>query len=353
MNTHIKFELPEDLCAVEPAESRGLSRDDVRLLVIDRSNNQYKHAHFNDLSQFLKRSDLLVFNRSRTLPALMHGIDEESGNSIQLRLAEHLPDDSWLALLVCTAPTGEPQGFVCGLKEGMKISFSENTKAQVLARDKNISRLWRLKFEDSNAALIEKLYKIGRPIRYEYVPQEWPIDFYQNIYASEPGSAEMPSAGRAFTWRMLFDLKKKGIKSTSIVLHTGLSSYLDDDLDARHPASEEELSIGQQAADAINKARMAGGRVIAVGTTVVRALESASDEQGFVKPQHSYTRLRIDSNHKLKCASGLVTGMHEPEASHLDMLSAFVNNDCLFSAYQSAIEKRYLWHEFGDLNLIG
>ena len=150
---------------------------------------------------------------------------------------------------------------------------------------------------------------MARPIRDEYVPQQLPIDFYQNIYASEPGSAEMPSAGRAFTWKMLFDLKRRGIKSTSIVLHTGLSSYLDDDLDARHPASEEELYIDAQAAEAINRCRMAGGRVIAIGTTVVRALESVSDEHGLVNAYDGYTRLIISAQHKLKCANGLITGL--------------------------------------------
>jgi S-adenosylmethionine:tRNA ribosyltransferase-isomerase len=352
MNAKLTFELPDELCAKEPPEARGLSRDDVRLLVIDRDTHETAHARFNELPNYLQRSDLLVFNRSRTLPVVLSGKDKTNGTPIQLRLAEHLSDDSWLGLLVCIGKDGDTCGFACGLSEGMEIIFPGGLEAKVLNKDTRINRLWRLQFNQPKSKLVETLYRFGRPVRYEYVEHAWPIDLYQNVYASEPGSSEMPSAGRAFTWRLMFDLKRQGIKSTSILLHTGLSSYLDDDLDASHPASEEELAIDTKAAEAINHARMAGGRIIAVGTTVVRALESVSDEHGFVHPCHEYTRLRIDAGHKLICADGLITGMHEPEASHLDLLSAFIDKSSLFAAYSEAIQQRYLWHEFGDLNLI-
>jgi S-adenosylmethionine:tRNA ribosyltransferase-isomerase len=161
----------------------------------------------------------------------------------------------------------------------------------------------------------------------------------------------MPSAGRAFTWRLLFDLKRRGINMAYIVLHTGLSSYMDDELDALHPASEEEYVIGHTAADSINAARAAGGRVIAVGTTVVRALESAA-RGGQVHAEHGYTRLHITEAHRLSVVDGLLTGLHEPTASHLDLLTAFLLPERLQSAYNEAVQLSYLWHEFGDLNLI-
>lgn len=341
MNGHQdSFVLPEELCAMQPPEARGGTREDVRLLVIDRASGESFHSQFKLLSQFLKRSDLLVFNRSRTLPAVLTGVDGASGDTVEIRLAEHLIDGTWLALIVGNTTTGSHLKFAGGLR------------AEVQSQDVRIPKLWRIALNKEHSQLIGILYKFGRPIRYEYVPEHWPIDSYQNVYASEPGSAEMPSAGRAFTWRMLFDLKRRGIKSTSILLHTGLSSYLDDAVDATHPASEEEYEIDESAAEAINKTRMAGGRIIAIGTTVVRALESVADSRGFVRAQHGYTTLKINSAHNLKCANGLITGLHEPQASHLDLLNAFIPQKQLFTAYNEAITERYLWHEFGDLNLI-
>jgi S-adenosylmethionine:tRNA ribosyltransferase-isomerase len=162
----------------------------------------------------------------------------------------------------------------------------------------------------------------------------------------------MPSAGRAFTWRLLFDLKRRGVETASIVLHTGLSSYLDDELDTRHVASEEEFSVSEEAAAKVNRARTAGRRVIAVGTTVVRALESVATEDGRVEARHGYTRLRITAQHELRAVDGLLTGLHEPEASHLDLLTAFLPAEVIRETYEEAVRRRYLWHEFGDLNLI-
>ena len=206
------------------------------------------------------------------------------------------------------------------------------------------------RFPERNWSILSN--RLGKPIRYEYVSAPWDLDYYQTVYAKEPGSAEMPSAGRAFTWKLLLDLKRRGIESAYIVLHTGLSSYMDDELDRAHPASEEEYFVSATIAEKINRARKSGGRVIAVGTTAVRALESAVDESGRVRAQHAYTRLRIDNKHRLKAVDGLLTGLHEPEASHLDLLSAFLPAEQIRAAYEEAIERRYLWHEFGDLNLI-
>jgi S-adenosylmethionine:tRNA ribosyltransferase-isomerase len=162
----------------------------------------------------------------------------------------------------------------------------------------------------------------------------------------------MPSAGRAFTWKLLLDLKRRGIGSAYVVLHAGLSSYLDDELDRQHPTSEEEYFVNRVTARKIKHARERGDHVIAVGTTVVRALESAVNENGSVSEAHGYTRLKIDHQHRLRSVDGLLTGLHEPEASHLDLLSAFLPAKKIQAAYQEAIARRYLWHEFGDLNLI-
>jgi S-adenosylmethionine:tRNA ribosyltransferase-isomerase len=350
MASPFTFTLPPELSAKEPPERRGIRRDQVRLLVLNRATGAIEHSRFDKIDNYLDAGDLLVFNSSRTLPASLRGCDCSAahGPCMEVRLAEHLEDDSWLALLLCEQ--GDPFG--CGLRVGMQIEFAEGLAATVLERDENIPRLWQLRFSISGTQLVDLIYRLGKPIRYEYVSAPWDLDYYQTVYAKEPGSAEMPSAGRAFTWKLLLDLKRRGIDSAYIVLHTGLSSYMDDELDRARPASEEEYFVSATTAEKINRARENGSRVIAVGTTVVRALESAIDESGRVWAQHGYTRLRIDNDHRLKAVDGLLTGLHEPEASHLDLLSAFLPAEQIRAAYEEAIERRYLWHEFGDLNLI-
>ncbi len=347
MSAPFSFTLPPELAADEPPERRGIARDEVRLLVIDRASGQLEHTRFDHFSEFLRAGDLLVFNSSRTLPASLSGCVEQ-GPCIEIRLAEHLPDDSWLALLRCQR--GDP--FSCGLRPKMLVDLGQGLTATIRMRDEHIPRLWQLSFSKSGSELINAFYLVGRPVRYEYVSAPWGLDYYQTVYASEPGSAEMPSAGRAFTWRLLFDLQRRGVETAYIVLHTGLSSYLDEELDAQHPASEEEYFVSERAADKINEAHARGGRVIAVGTTVVRTLESAADEQKRVQAGHGYTRLHITANHTLKAVDGLLTGLHEPEASHLDLLTSFLPAEKIKEAYQEAVRQKYLWHEFGDLNLI-
>ena len=347
MSAPFTFTLPQELAAKEPAERRGISRDEVRLMVIDPTqNNRVTHTKFNNLSKFLQPGDLLVFNSSRTLPASLKGC-QVNGTCLEVRLAHKQPDNSWLALLLCQQ--GEP--FSCGLRNGMELDFGLGLTAKVEMPDSHIHRLWQIRFNHYGTELIDLFYRLGQPIRYSYVSAPWDLDYYQTVYAVEPGSAEMPSAGRAFTWKMLFDLKRQGIETTNIVLHTGLSSYVDDELDAQHPASQEEYSIDDLAAQKINQAKSRGNRIIAVGTTVVRALESVVN-RGKIIPQHGYTRLHINASHQLQTVDGLLTGMHEPEASHLDLLTAFLPAEQIQSAYQEAVAKQYLWHEFGDLNLI-
>jgi S-adenosylmethionine:tRNA ribosyltransferase-isomerase len=334
------FTLTRNLLASEPPEIRGLPRSAVRLMVVDRRTGKIRHSKFENIGNFLRTGDLIVFNSSRTLPASLKGRDLKSGNNVEVRLAEHLPDDSWLALLLGSEPF-----------EGMWVEFGFGLSCVVSSRDTRITKLWKVRFNQSRTTLMSLIYDVGRPIRYEYVPAPLSLDYYQNVYSSQPGSSEMPSAGRAFTWKVLFGLKKAGINTANIVLHAGLSSFMDDDLDSKHPISEEEFIIDSTAATKINHALSIGNRIIAVGTTVVRALESTSQE-GTIVPGHGYTRLHITHDYRLKTVDGLLTGLHEPEASHLDLLRAFLPEDALSRAYEEAVKLRYLWHEFGDLNLI-
>jgi len=348
MTAPFAFYLPPELSAKEPAERRGIPRDAVRLMVIDRRSGRVEHTRFNRLGDFLSSGDLLVFNTSRTLPAALIGCGTPPELCIEVRLAEHLPDDSWLALLLCR----DENLFSCDLRSGMELSFSPALTASIMERDPAIPRLWKIRFSRIGTELVDAIYRLGQPIRYSYVSAPWNLDYYQTVYAREPGSIEMPSAGRAFTWHMLFDLKRRGVEVAYLVLHAGLSSYMDDALDAQHPVAEEEYYVWQTTADAINRQRKQGGRVIAVGTTVTRALESVADEAGIVHAGHGYTRLRITADHRLRAVDGLLTGLHEPAASHLDLLTAFLPAEQIRAAYEEAVRLGYLWHEFGDLNLI-
>ena len=355
------FMLPPELVAREPPERRGILRDEVKLMVINRSNFETEHAHFYSIGKFLRPGDLLVFNSSSTLPAALEGYIVSSVGviPIEIGLAEHLPDDSWLVLpYYKTYELNERNNNDIAIpvypifEKGMEIQFCHGLVAKTYEPDDNIPRLWKVRFSKSGTQLLELLYRCGQPIRYEYVSNAWNLDYYQTVYAREPGSAEMPSAGRAFTWKLLLGLKRRGIEMTYITLHTGLSSYRDDALDLQHPVSEEKFLVNSKAAEMVNKTHIGGGRVIAVGTTVVRTLESVAFGNGNISAGHGYTRLHINADHKLKIVDGLLTGLHEPEASHLDLLTAFLPTDRIQKAYVEAIQRKYLWHEFGDLNLI-
>jgi S-adenosylmethionine:tRNA ribosyltransferase-isomerase len=342
------FELPTELSAKEPPERRGLQRDQVRLLVVKRRTGEVIHSRFDRLSDFLAPGDLLVFNSSRTIPASLTGRLAPDGLRVEVRLAEQLPDGAWLALPLFGA---DDRSEAC-LRPGLIIDFGLGLYAEVEDSDSTNSHLWRMRFSTGGTKLLDLIYRLGEPIRYEYAAAPWDLDFYQNVYSREPGSAEMPSAGRAFTWKTLLQLGRRGIRVAYLTLHTGLSSYMDDELDRKHPASEEEYFVSDETAEKICSARQTGARVIAIGTTVVRALESAADERGLVQAGHRYTRLSIRSGYPLQVTDGLLTGLHEPLASHLDLLSAFLSSERIDEAYREAIRLRYLWHEFGDLNLI-
>ena len=343
-----KFQLPDELSAKEPAECRGITRDQVRLMAIDRSTHSVIHTRFNQLADFLRAGDLLVFNSSRTLPAALSGRVEQNSQAVEVRLAGRLSDDSWMALLLWKQEDAVGESYA-----GMNIDFGRGLSCRLLERDRSIPRLWKLSFSESGTRLLDLIYRVGQPIRYSYVAAPWNLDYYQNVYSTAPGSVEMPSAGRPFTWQLLFALRRAGIDAASVMLHAGLSSYMDDRLDRQHLVSEEEYSIPEATAQKIKLAHTRGRRIVAVGTTVVRALESIAIVTGDdLHAYHGYTRLRLTATHQLRVVDGLLTGLHEPQASHLDLLSAFLPVDVVRTAYQEAIGRNYLWHEFGDLNLI-
>ena len=340
----IEFVLPSELEAHEPPELRGLRRDQVRLLVLPRSADQPPvHTRFAAIGNYLRSGDLLVVNNSRTLPALLEARDE-NGAQVEVRLAHRRAADRWDALIL--------NGRTHVGQTGMRLDFGHNLTAQVIAPNPDLPFLWQVQFDICCAELLNLIYRVGVPIRYSYIAGALPLDLYQTVYAAAPGSVEMASAGRPFSWEILLDLERRGVRLATISLHTGISSTRDDAIDATHPNYEEEYDLPETTVRAINDCHQRQGRVIAVGTTVVRTLESVAMGQDELASAHGWTRLHIAAGHQLRVVDGLLTGMHEPESSHLDLLSAFVEPERLKAVYLEAIKMGYLWHEFGDMNLI-
>ena len=339
----LDFELPPELEAAEPAEVRGWARDDVRLLVAERSTGRIRHHHVTELPELLRAGDLLVVNTSATVAAALPATTP-AGASLWLHVSTALPQDLWLVELRLPAgASSKPYG---GGEAGDRLRLGGDAAAVLLARTG--SRLWVARLElPAGTGLFDLMDGHGRPIRYGYVTHEWPLTAYQNVYATEPGSAEMPSAGRAFTTNLVTRLMAAGIDVAPLVLHTGVSS-----LEAGEAPYPERYRVPASTARRVNGARAGGGRVIAVGTTPVRALETVVDEQGRVHPGEGWTDVVVTPRRGVSAVDGLLTGWHEPKASHLAMLEAVAGRPLLEASYAAAIAARYRWHEFGDLCLL-
>ncbi|WP_349408278.1 S-adenosylmethionine:tRNA ribosyltransferase-isomerase [Pseudalkalibacillus sp. SCS-8] len=340
----IEFHLPTELNAVGPPESMGGRRDDVKLLILDRKTGGIHHDRFNNIDEHFKPGDLLILNISRTLPASFK-VNIRRGNQIiasevEVRLGQRKSNSVWKVLFIHFT-----------VQKGDEIIFSRILKAVVRSKNKS-TPLVTICFSLRGKELYNQLYLLGEPIRYEYIQHDWPLTAYQTVYGTVPGSVEMVSAGRAFSWELLLRLKKRGVGLATITLHTGLSYYGNDQWHVGPADSLEEYEVPANTIEAIKETKLRGGKVIAVGTTVVRAVESAVDTQGVPVEKKGWTNLHIDETFSLNVVNGLLTGFHEPKASHLDMLSAFIKPHLLKAAYQKAIDHKYLWHEFGDINLI-
>jgi len=336
------FELPRRLEAHEPPEARGLARDEVRLLVAGRRDGGIAHTRFRDLPELLTPGDLLVVNDSATLPAALDA-RRADGTALTAHLSSPAPGvDAWFVELRAaggSAPFG-------GARSGERLALDGGATLELLARYARGPRLWLARV-DANEPVTAYLAHHGRPIRYGYVPSEWPLAAYQTAYALHPGSAEMPSAGRPFTPELITRLVAGGVLIAPITLHTGVSSA-----ERGEPPYPERLAVPATTARLVNAVRGWGGRVVAVGTTVVRALESATREDGTVAAAEGWTKLVVTGDEPLRAVDGLLTGWHEPEATHLAMLRAVAGDELLHRSYRAALEAGYLWHEFGDAHLI-
>jgi S-adenosylmethionine:tRNA ribosyltransferase-isomerase len=423
----VRFSLPPELEAAAPPEARGLRRDHVRLLLLDRATGAVGHHRFHELPWLLEPGDLVVVNDSRTLPASLLG-RTAAGTPIEVRLAarevgrpgweqgaraegrdpgDQATRERWAALPLGVPGDGGDPALVPTdarppappLEPGERLAFAGGLTATVLGHHEEAAPLIWLAFDAGGQRLAEALHRAGRPVRYAYVPRPWPLHHYQTLFAAGPGSAEMASAGRPFTVQTLRGLRERGIGLATVSLHAGLSTYGNPATDRRFVPAEPYL-VPEATVAAVAASKAAGGRVVAVGTTVVRALETAAAPprwglgttesappghrlrspsgglriagSGSGVPSHGSgaresgsgapsgglragggtTRLRIDAGHRLRVVDGLLTGLHEPEASHLDLLTAFVDRADLERAYAAALDQGYLWHEFGDVCLV-
>jgi S-adenosylmethionine:tRNA ribosyltransferase-isomerase len=331
----LDFELPPALEAHEPPEARGLARDQVRLLVSHLEDDRIEHKRFTDLPSVLRPGDVVVANDSGTLAAALT-VSRSDGSGLNLHVSTRLPAGLWVVEPRRIQPH---QGETFGLPDGSGL--------RLLAPYTGSSRLWIAQF-DPDVDVAELLNCFGRAITYPYVRGQWPIEMYQTVYAAAAGSAEMPSAGRAFSPNVLEQLAHHGIEFVTLTLHTGVAS-----LEGHERPYAEEYTVPERTASVVRAAKADGRRVIAVGTTVVRALESAADAgEGDVIATRAWTELVITPERGVRVVDGLLTGFHEPKASHLAMLEAIAGRCHLERAYRAALDGGYLWHEFGDLHLI-
>jgi S-adenosylmethionine:tRNA ribosyltransferase-isomerase len=333
------LELATRLEAHEPPEARGMGRADVAMLVARRHDLELVHARFRDLPRFLSAGDLLVVNTSATLPAALPARLEE--RPLELWLSTPAPDGTWLVELRKHDRAPYPRPPV-----GVRLDLLGGGRVQLLARFAGSERLSVARFE-LDQPLEDYLHRHGRPVRYGYVPEPWPLDAYQTVFSLEPGSAEMPSAGRPFTAELVTELVSCGILLSPVTLHTGVSSP-----EHGEPPFPERFRVPPTTARLVNAVKGWKGHVIAVGTTVVRALETVTAADGTVSEGHGWTSVVVTPKRGLRAVDGLLTGWHEEESSHYALLDAVGGRELLERSYRAALQRGYLWHEFGDLHLI-
>ena len=334
------FALPPGAEATAPPEWRGLARDEVRLMVVAPGGPT--HHRFRDLPDLLEPGDLVVVNTSPTLPARL-AARRADGVVVPLHVSTIRDDGSWVVELRRPDNSGpdlgvEP-GTVLELPDGVRL-----TLRHCFPDAARPCRLWLVAAE--RPLTTGYLAEHGSPIRYGYADRAVPLAEYQNVYANPAasgGSAEMASAGRPFTADLLVRLVVRGIAVAPLTLHTGVSSP-----EAHEPPYAEWFSVPEATARLVDTTRRAGRRVVAVGTTVTRALESATDDDGTTRAADGWTDLVLGPDRPARVVTGLITGLHVPEASHLLLLEAVAGAELVRAAYAAAVAQRYLWHEFGD-----
>jgi S-adenosylmethionine:tRNA ribosyltransferase-isomerase len=337
----VTFTLPVDADARRPPEWHGLARDEVRLMAARPGSITSTTARA--LPELLEPGDLVVVNTSATLPARLPATRAD-GVVVPLHFSTVLDDGSWVVELRRPDDSGPARG----VEPGAVVVLPGDVRARLVSGFPDPAqpvRLWRARVEPE-VPLVAYLHRHGRPIRYGYLAGDFPLTDYQNVYATEPGSAEMASAGRPLTERVLVGLIARGVGVAPLVLHTGVSSP-----ELHEPPAPERFSVPGSTARLVTATRAVGARVVAVGTTVTRALETATGADGMTRAASGWTDLVLGPDRPARAVTGLLTGLHAPGASHLQLLEAVAGADLVQRAYGRAVGERYLWHEFGDAML--
>ena len=333
------YDLPEELIAQDPLENR----EESRLMVLNRADDSVAHRHFYDIIEYLKPGDCLVLNNSKVLPARLYGV-KSTGARVEFLLLKNLGSDKW----ECITGPGRKA------REGDKFTFGDGAMTgEVMSVLENGNRVTHFEYDAPN--IYEVLDKIGIMPLPHYITHELKDrDRYQTVYAEPPGSAAAPTAGLHFTLDLLDRIKQKGVNIAYVTLHVGIGTFrpVNTENIEDHVMHTESYYIPPEAAETINAARESGGRVIAVGTTSLRTLESASDENGIVPSCGDSTGIFIYPGYTFKCVDALITNFHLPESTLIMLVSAFYDREKVLAAYNEAIKEKYRFFSFGDAMFI-
>ncbi|SDH92207.1 tRNA preQ1(34) S-adenosylmethionine ribosyltransferase-isomerase QueA [Proteiniclasticum ruminis] len=333
------FELPEELIAQHPLEKR----DSSRLLVLDKKTGEINHKHFGDLPDFLKKGDVLVLNDTRVIPARLLGVKEDTEGKIEFLLLNRKKLDTY----ECLAKPGKRA------RKGAKFTFGEGLlKAEVLDVLENGNRIVKFSYEGVFEEILDRLGEMPLP---PYIKEKLEDrERYQTVYSREEGSAAAPTAGLHFTKELLDKLQSMGVETAFLTLHVGLGTFRPVKVESveNHDMHEEFYSLDAKNAEIINTAKNEGRRIISVGTTSTRTLETIADEKGFVREASGYTKIFIYPGYQFKCVDCLITNFHLPESTLIMLVSALAGQENVMNAYRTAVKEKYRFFSFGDSMLI-
>lgn len=333
------YELPEELIAQDPL----LKRDQSLLLVLDPETGAMEHRHFYDIRDYLRAGDCLVINNTRVIPARLLGAKEETGAKVEVLLLINHGGDNWETLV--------KPGRKC--REGARISFGEGLLVgQVTKVLEDGNRMIHFSYQGIWEEVLDRLGQMPLPpyIHHQLADK----NRYQTVYAKHDGSAAAPTAGLHFTPELLEEIRKSGVEIAEVTLHVGLGTFrpVKADRVEDHDMHSEYYVVGQEAADTINRARANGGRIIAVGTTSTRTLESVAEADGTIPVKSGWTKIFIYPGYQFKAIDGLITNFHLPQSTLLMLVSALAGRDHILKAYREAVEEKYRFFSFGDAMFI-
>ncbi|ADL69073.1 tRNA preQ1(34) S-adenosylmethionine ribosyltransferase-isomerase QueA [Thermoanaerobacterium thermosaccharolyticum] len=340
MNLHeFYYDLPEELIAQEPLKNR----DESRLMILNRLTGEIKHDIFKNIISYLNPNDVLVLNDTKVIPARLIGVREDTGGKIEFVLLKRLSSDEWEILV-------KPGRRA---KIGSKFIFGNGElKAEVISNTDVGGRIVRFSYEGIFEEVLDKLGEMPVP---PYIKKKLEDkNMYQTVYAKHEGSAAAPTAGLHFTNKLLDDIRKYGVKTVFVTLHVGLGTFrpVKEEVIEKHKMHSEFYTVTEEAAQAINTARESGGRIISVGTTSTRTLETVADENGIIHAGSGWTDIFIYPGYKYKAIDGIITNFHLPESTLIMMISAFAGKENVMNAYKTAIDNKYRFYSFGDAMLI-